>query len=63
MIGGIHNVLENPDESLNHYNLASNDLATLPETESSSESADMKAVLDLKLAQHQLRIKNYKEAQ
>lgn len=65
MIGGIHNALENPDESLNHYNLARKDLETLPteQTPPPDERADWNAVLDLKLAQYHLRTNHHKQAQ
>lgn len=63
-MGGIHNALKNPDESLNHYNLARKDLENLPtEQTAPPERADWNAVLDLKLAQHHLRIKHHKQAQ
>lgn len=63
-MGSIHNALENPDESLNHYNLARKVLETLPtEQTAPPDIADWTAVLDLKLAQHHLRTKNHKQAQ
>ena len=62
-MGGVYNALENFTESQNHYKLASKDLETLPEEQSSLEGGDWKAVLDLKLAQHHLRTREFKEAQ
>lgn len=63
MIGGIHNALGNPDEKFKYYKIVSQDLETMPGEERLLESADWKGVLDLKLAQHQLRLKDYKGAQ
>lgn len=63
VMGGIYNALENPDESLKSYRAASTDLGRLPGKEVSPESADWKGVVDLKLAEHQIRTKEYKEAQ
>ena len=63
MMGGIYKSLERSDESLDSYKAASKDLERLPEEASLSESADWKGVLDLKLAEHQVRMKEYKEAQ
>ncbi len=62
-MGGVYNALEKFNESQNHYKLASKDLETLPGKQSSLEGGDWKAVLDLKLAQHHLRTRVYKEAQ
>ena len=62
-MGGIYNSLGKSDESLNHYKLASKSLENLPNEQPPSEPSDWKAVLDLKLAQHHLRTKEYKEAQ
>ena len=62
-MGGIYNSLENPNESLNHYNLASKKLESPPNVQPPSETADWKAVLDLRLAQHHLTTKEFKEAQ
>lgn len=61
-MGSIYNALENSNESLNCFKAASKDLERLPEGESLSESADWKGVLDLKLAEHRMRKKEYKEA-
>ncbi len=63
VMGSIYSALGKPDESLNCYKEASKDLERLPRGEDLSESADWKGVLDLKLAEHQLRTKDYKEAQ
>lgn len=63
VMGGIYNALKKPDESLNCYKAASNDLKRLPEEANSSEIADWKGVLDLKLAEQRMRTKDYKEAQ
>ena len=62
-MGGIFNSLGKPDESLTHYNLASKNLESPPNEHPPPETSDWKAVLDLKLAQHHLRTKEYKEAQ
>ena len=63
VMGSIYNALENPDKSLNCYKVASKDLERLPKGGNLSERADWKGVLDLKLAEHQMRAKDYKEAQ
>lgn len=63
VMGGIYNALEEPDESLNCYKKASENVKKLPEEGKLSESANCKAVLDLKLAEHQMRTKDYQEAQ
>ena len=63
VMGGIYNALEKPNESLNCYKIASKALESLPEGESLSESADWKGALDLKLAEHHMKTKDYKEAQ
>lgn len=60
--GSIYNALEKPDESLSCYKIANKDLERLPGEEHLSESADWKGVLNLKLAEHQMRMKDYKEA-
>ena len=66
-MGSIHNALQNPDESFHYYTLANKDLITLPEEgeneKESSKRADWQGVLNLKLAQHHLRKRNYTEAQ
>lgn len=63
VMGSIYNALEKPDESLSCYKIANKDLERLPGEEHLSESADWKGVLNLKLAEHQMRMKDYKEAQ
>ena len=62
-MAGIYNSLDKSIESLNHYKLASRIMEDLPDDQDSSVAADWKGVLDLKLAQHLLRTKEYKEAQ
>ena len=59
--GNIYDALGNPSESLISHKQASTNLQLLPDEE--PDAADWKAVLNVKLAEHHRRLKDYGTAQ
>lgn len=59
--GNIYNALGNPGESLIYYEQASTKLQSLPDED--PEVNDWKAVLNLRLAEHHRRLKDYGTSQ